>query len=149
MLPTTDAPDEMPSGSRTGHGNADGEIEDVLTFTYQEGLTMAQVTAAAGQVQGLPFQTIKVEREESDIESLTKFMAAVKALDDSGAGREFGGIVYMTQVGVVIRGVAGNRMMAPDGTGRRPHIYSPCNDPTMIYAAFANDCVALANEGAD
>ena len=34
----------------------------VLTFTYQEGLTLTDVAAAAGKVEGVPFQTIEVER---------------------------------------------------------------------------------------
>ena len=34
----------------------------VLTFMYQEGLTLTDVAAAAGKVEGVPFQTIDVER---------------------------------------------------------------------------------------
>ena len=48
----------------------------------------------------------------------------MRSLDDSGAGREIGGMVHINQVGVVIRSVAGDRMMAPDGSGRWPNIYT-------------------------
>ena len=57
---------------------------DVLANTYDTRYKQTKVTVATGKVP-----TVEVEREESDtesnIEALTKFMAAVEALDEAAS----------------------------------------------------------------
>ena len=111
MPSTTDATNQLPLGSRTElgkrrrterrtelgnrrrteldkcHAAAEDNVEPLLARTYDTGFQRMQVTAAAGKVEGVPLPIVEVEREESDtesdIEALTKFMAAIEALDDA------------------------------------------------------------------
>jgi hypothetical protein len=90
---------------------------------------------------------LEVEREETDAESVQKFMQTLDYVET--AGNEVNGrptpimpaVLYMQNVGIVVRNAQGGRVIPPSGTPQNPTLYAPVGG-VHVYAAFGPNIVA-------